>query len=162
MRAWWIAASNPVIVGAFEALAEHSAHVTSRHRPICVASGECCQFARHGHDLFVTGLEAALVTRRTGPMEPTRARRAWEQSVCAHLSGRSCAIHALRPLGCRTYFCDPRATHWHAELAESVHQQVRELHDAHALPYLFAEWTWLAEAFSSAHARGLLSEAVEP
>ncbi|MSR28151.1 MAG: hypothetical protein EXS03_01055 [Phycisphaerales bacterium] len=160
---WWRAAGEAPVRDAFEALAEHAATVAQFHRPICLSSGRCCRFKDHGHSLLVTGLEAAWVLRRVRRRvtvaETTSARR---NGVCVHLVEGQCSIHATRPLGCRAYYCDSSGGPWQADLAESLHNAVRRLHDDLSIEYLCAEWTYLVEALSQADGRGLLPHGLTP
>ncbi|MFN0131223.1 MAG: hypothetical protein ACKVW3_01620 [Phycisphaerales bacterium] len=62
---------------------------------------------------------------------------------CPFQSGTRCGIHAIRPLPCRVYFCDPAAQDWQHDLTERLLRRLRTLHDDHAIPYLYAEWRQL-------------------
>ena len=157
MGSWGRAAAEPAISEALLALHEHAANVAALHRPVCLSSGRCCHFADHGHVLLVTGLEAAWVYQRLAVPTPTEdTSRPSAKGVCAHLKGGQCAIHSIRPLGCRAYFCDAGQGPWQATLAESLHSAVRRLHDEYSVEYLCAEWTWLAAVLEGANERGLL------
>ena len=71
---------------------------------------------------------------------------------CPLLEEGMCSVHQIRPFGCRSYFCDPRAN-WQEASYERWHQQVRRLHDALELPYVYGEWrTMLRELISNAPA----------
>ena len=71
VAAWRAAVARPDVVGELEALHAAVAEAVARERPICLASGQCCHFERHGHRLYVTGLEAVWcvtnLARRDGP-----------------------------------------------------------------------------------------------
>ncbi|MSR44166.1 MAG: YkgJ family cysteine cluster protein [Phycisphaerales bacterium] len=160
---WWNASRIAAIDGAFLALHDHAATVTTLHRPVCLASGKCCHFQEHGHLLAVTGLEAMWVWRKertTGSRDAVR--RAMHGGRCVYLSGTLCSIHENRPSGCRSYFCDRGDGAWQSILSESIHRAIRAIHDEHEVPYLCAEWTWLLNALADADARGVLSSASPP
>ena len=156
MQAWWRAAHLHDVADAFDALAAHASDVVECHRPVCLASGACCHFGEHGHVLLVTGLEAVLIWRRGARVDQRAARHSITAERCPHLDGKHCSIHALRPVGCRAYFCDPSAHEWQRALGESMHAAVRRIHDDHSIPYLLAEWTWLLDAVATSDAQGLL------
>jgi hypothetical protein len=56
-------------------------------------------------------------------------------------------VHAIRPLGCRIYFCDRSAQDWQHELSERLIADIRGLHDRHGVEYRYAEWRGLLAAF---------------
>lgn len=163
MRIWWTLAAKPSIDGALRALHEHAATVVEFQRPVCLASGCCCQFKNHDHLLAVTGLEAAWTWRNARRVISVKsAEDAEQQGQCAFLDGKLCSIHGERPTGCRTYFCDRGDGVWQTTLSESLHQSIRALHIEHKIPYLCAEWTWLVKALSLADERGVFSNAPLP
>lgn len=56
---WMEAARDGTICGELRRVYERVAERTRERRPLCIASGRCCNFEKHGHRLYVTGLEAA-------------------------------------------------------------------------------------------------------
>jgi Fe-S-cluster containining protein len=80
----------------------------------CRRCGECCRFGEGVPTLYATAVEAALVLWWVGE-EPGGVGRA-----CPFLEAGSCRVHAVRPIGCRTYFCrdDHRPEH------EARHERV--------------------------------------
>lgn len=146
---WRQISASSMIQSAFEALEIHIADVVSLHRPLCLASGRCCNFREHGHYLMVTGLEAAVTLGRIAQAaQLENAQAAREAGLCPFLASGSCSIHTVRPTGCRSYHCDRQRAAWQDQLSEGVHMAIRNLHDEHAIPYLCAEWTWMVEAFA--------------
>ena len=153
VAAWRAAVARPDVVGELEALHAAVAEAVARERPICLASGQCCHFERHGHRLYVTGLEAVWcvtnLARRDGPEASLPAvEAARRRGDCPFLlEGRLCGAHRERPLGCRIYFCDRMATDWQRALYEAIHRRLVDLHERHAIPYRYGEWrTMLALA----------------
>lgn len=159
MRAWWSASALPAVEGALGALHEYAAHVADAQRPVCLSSGKCCNFQSHGHMLVVTGLEALWVWRQAArPLRSSAANAAQAAGVCGYLDGSLCSIHAVRPTGCRSYFCDRGDGQWQSTLSERLHNSITQLHDEHDIPYLYAEWTWLLAHVTRAHEQGVFSE----
>ena len=74
----------------------------------CRACGECCDLVRHGFRLYLSTLELALIRDRCriDRLPPQQDGRCGFQAA----DGR-CTIHRVRPLGCRTFFCDTEAGH---------------------------------------------------
>ncbi|MBN2489977.1 MAG: hypothetical protein JXQ29_03895 [Planctomycetes bacterium] len=101
--------------------------------PVCTRSGRCCDFARSGLTLFATALETDLVLAAHAPPAPERA------GACPFQRHGLCTMRALRPLGCRVYFCDPRylATAM-SGIAESAQRALRQIHEEHGVPYRYA------------------------
>ncbi|MEM6749427.1 MAG: hypothetical protein AAF612_03050 [Planctomycetota bacterium] len=131
-------------------------------RAVCRNSGRCCRFDDYGHRLYVSGLEAAWFVRRAAEMGDGAAGGArpgrvplpqWGQAIeadpggCPFQRDRMCTAHAVRPFGCRVFFCDAEGEAWMERLYEDAHELVRRLHERAGLPYRFGDW------------RGLLAEA---
>jgi Fe-S-cluster containining protein len=103
-------------------------------RPRCDVSGRCCQFEKFGHLLFVTTVElAAFDLRRPANDEP-------DGDGCRYQINGRCTAHAVRPFGCRIFFCDPTAEGWQEEQYELFHTRLKRLHNELDVPYLYVEW----------------------
>ncbi|MEO1584888.1 MAG: YkgJ family cysteine cluster protein [Planctomycetota bacterium] len=122
-------------------------------RPVCTASGRCCDFGRTGHDLFVTGLEVAWTLDRIPPERAVLSEDVHDARArgdCPFLVGESvrrCGVHPARPMGCRVYFCDPTREGFVQDLAERGAALVRDIHDRFDVPYIYAEWRALLGSF---------------
>jgi len=104
-------------------------------RPVCVVSGRCCRFDEYGHRLYVTTMElAAFVAQLDGPGEAGDGRG------CPFQVGRLCGVHAIRPFGCRVFFCDASAVDWQADVYEQFHARLKGLHEAMGVAYFYVEW----------------------
>ena len=78
----------------------------------CRACGECCRFKEGGIVLFASALELACLVSsrdRVGRPEPSRQSSPSASWRCPYQEGNRCTARRMRPLGCRTYFCDPAA-----------------------------------------------------
>jgi Fe-S-cluster containining protein len=128
------------------------------HRFECRQCGNCCRFEQFGHRLYVTAGELALmlhlapdrVSEPIGKIRPwgifdnpqsaiRNGSRAKPASLCPHQDQARCLARAGRALGCRLFFCAPSAHAWFCDAYESFHQQIKLLHAAHGLPYVYAE-----------------------
>jgi Fe-S-cluster containining protein len=111
----------------------------------CGASTECCRFGITGRQPYVTGIEALAVRsalarlgeavsekRRALPMLMAAER----ERVCPLLNReKRCSVYEVRPLGCRTYFCERAnkgAGPSRAQLQEITHE-LQELAARHQL-----------------------------
>jgi hypothetical protein len=83
----------------------------------CPASTECCRFGLTGREPYVTTIELLAIERalaRSGGGLPSARKRALplhgatseDERTCPLLdrAGR-CSVYAVRPFGCRTYYC---------------------------------------------------------
>jgi Fe-S-cluster containining protein len=121
-------------------------------RPRCDVSGRCCRFEEFGHRLFVTTMELAAFVA-DAPAVPD----SWNGSGCPFQSDRLCTVHAIRPFGCRVFFCDSTATDWQRQQYEHFHTRLRRLHEELGVPYFYVEWrTALRCANASPDAQRLL------
>ncbi len=163
---WHRAAADASIDNDLRRLYERLDGQVAARGPVCWVSGRCCQFDAYGHMLFVTGLEAAWVLRQTAQppnasAEPARqtqpspaavADQATEPApdvgACPFQLNRLCCVHAVRPMGCRVFFCQHGTEDWQHELYERFLAELRGLHDEHELPYCYMEWR---QALREAH-----------
>lgn len=113
-----------------------------RHKFVCQASGDCCDFDAFGHRLYVTTLEAEYFFRNS-----PRQRANQNPSHCpAWGSDRLCKARQGRMLGCRTFFCSPSKSADPNEVYERYYRRVKEIHDRHGIPFRYADITaWASE-----------------
>lgn len=172
-RVWLDAARREEVDRAIRSLyAELDAAVAGR-RPVCNASGRCCRFDEYGHRLYVTGLEIAWFLMGVGGSdlgvgeEHTGLK---DQGVrleqlapipkpqnqtphCAYQINGLCSTHAVRPLGCRVFFCERGTEAWQQDTTERFLDRLKSLHTGHSLPYAYMEWrAGLSEAAAHLHA----------
>lgn len=147
---WAEAAFHPAIDAGIREIYGEVARETAALAPTCNASGRCCRFGEWGHLLYVTGLEAAWCIRESA-RTPTAADvlAAAGRDDCPFLESGLCAVHLARPLGCRAYFCDPKAQGWQESLSERMLARLRALHDAHGVPYRYGEWRTMLAHFAA-------------
>ena len=133
--------------------------------PTCWVSGRCCNFDQYGHLLYVTALEIAWVIRRVGDGQRSGSKRPTSiecgqpdspanpsvglpvvgqtdevRGPCRYQVNGLCSIHAIRPMGCRVYFCQSGTQQWQQQLYEQYLTRLRKLHERHSVPYLYMEW----------------------
>lgn len=147
---WALAAFSPAVDAELRDIHADMAAATAALGPRCDASGRCCRFGEWGHLLYVTGLEAAWCLRaaaRTPSADEVRA--AAGRDDCPFLEAGRCGVHPFRPVGCRAYFCDPKAAGWQEELSERMLARLRALHEAHGIPYRYGEWRAMLAHFAA-------------
>lgn len=118
-----------------EFYSEVDAAVAARS-PICVNRGHCCKFDSFGHKLYVTDVELRYFAEgmRANWTKPS------EEAACPYQSNGRCQAREHRPLGCRIFFCDPDAQAWQGPEYERFLSRLKELGDAHSVPYRYREW----------------------
>ena len=109
-------------------------------RPLCVISGRCCRFEEYGHRLFVTTAELAAFSHDLRAAAPAATTAPWDGTGCPFQSNKMCGVHAIRPFGCRMFFCDATSTEWQNETYERFHARLKRLHEELAVPYFYVEW----------------------
>ncbi len=142
-HAWISAARDADTLAELEAVYADIAAQVSARGPACWASGRCCHFDAAGHRLYVTGLEAAATLIRLPPdlaLNKPALARARAAGGCPFQSANLCGVHAVKPVGCRVYFCDRSAEGWQSRLSEHALTQVRAIHDRRDIPYRYGEW----------------------
>ncbi len=128
------AAARPDVADAVAAVYAQVTAAVDARRPACAASGKCCHFDAYGHVLYVTTLELAAFVRAL------RATPTANPAGCPFQVGRLCGVHAIRPFGCRLYYCDPTAQQWQQDLYERLHADLRRLHASAGVDYFYVEW----------------------
>lgn len=152
-RGWIAAARRPDVRAGLEGVYTELAGRIAERDPACWGSGRCCAFEKHGHRLYVTGLEAAYtLVSGARKIQTADIDAALAAGGCPFQIAGSCSVHLIKPMGCRVYFCDKSAQLWQQELSEEMQRRIAALHDAHAIGYRYAEWRWLLGALVEAGA----------
>lgn len=130
-----IARKRPNISTRIEVIYREVQDQIDARKPRCDISGKCCRFDAYGHRLFVTTLEiAAFADALTDAVLPVTT------GGCPYQIDRLCTVHAIRPFGCRIYFCDPTAQDWQHAQYEAFHLRLRDLHVELDVPYFYIDW----------------------
>jgi Fe-S-cluster containining protein len=133
------AGARPKVLAAIRELYADVQAEIDRRRPVCVISGRCCRFEEFGHRLFVTTVELAAFVQDLGALRRDD-RAAWDGTGCPFQSGKLCVVHAIRPFGCRVFFCDATSTDWQNRTYEHFHARLKRLHEELGVPYFYVEW----------------------
>lgn len=160
---WLSAIARHEVRSDVEAVYQHATDAITTRGPACWASGRCCNFEAAGHRLYVTGLEAAYTLHmlQIAPQDRQRSAEGIALNVltptlesavskpgCVFQDRNLCTVHAIKPLGCRVYFCDRSAQDWQHQLSERLISELRELHDRHNVPYRYGEWRAMLGRFA--------------
>ena len=94
----------------------------AQYKPRCEMSGLCCRFEEADHVLYATALETDYATAKH-PSAPPPAL----EGRCPHHVDGICTAREGRPIGCRTYFCDPTTEQALLDVHERYLARLRKL-----------------------------------
>jgi len=137
---------------AAQALADVYARVDREIRSMgatCWLRGRCCDFETAEHVLFASSAEIAFV--RAAHAE----RFAPHGVLCPFWKDGLCAERERRPLGCRTYFCDPAYSDRVASIHERYHREICALADRFGIEYRYEPFVAALRGGSNADAAGV-------
>ncbi|MEO0651351.1 MAG: YkgJ family cysteine cluster protein, partial [Planctomycetota bacterium] len=109
--------------------------VVERSHSVCLARGLCCRFEEAGHELFATGLEADYAAARHPKAPEPEA-----EGRCPHHVAGKCSAREGRPLGCRTYFCDPQTEDAMTAVHEEFLGRIRAIERRHGIPRTYGRF----------------------
>ena len=152
--AWRAAAARTDIDTELRALYADVDAAIAQRGPTCWVSGKCCKFESFGHRLYVTALEVAWFLRQVDAVDAGAAsdadaatpggirlpQLAETAGACPYQVAGRCSTHAVRPLGCRIFFCQAGTEDWQQDLYESFLTRLRGLHERHGLDYRYLDW----------------------
>ncbi|MEM6459117.1 MAG: hypothetical protein AAF710_06970 [Planctomycetota bacterium] len=151
--AWHAAAAGPAVDDVLRGLYEELDAAVAARGPTCWVSGKCCKFDDYGHRLYVTGLEVAWFLRQvesrttldessplTGGSVLRLPQFAQHLGACPYQVDGRCSTHAVRPLGCRVFFCQRGTEAWQQELYEDFLARLCKLHEEHEIEYRYLDW----------------------
>lgn len=161
-RTWCNAAAAPAVDRAIRDIYQRVDDAVAARGPTCWVSGKCCNFDAYGHRMYVTGVEIAWVVAEATKGRHDGVTKGLDKVInprdvdlagpCVFQVDGLCSVHAIRPLGCRVFFCQQGTQQWQQDLYEQIQKELRALHDDHALPYQYMEWRMgLKECLEHAH-----------
>lgn len=100
----------------------------------CQACGNCCEFDRYGHKLYVTSPEVKYLAAKIAPEK----LRTMKGGSCPYNLNGICSIHEYRFAGCRIFFCkaDPEKQ---SQLSEWAVSRFKKICEDYELPYLYCD-----------------------
>ena len=107
----------------------------------CKACGDCCDFGKFDHRLFVTPPELIYLTVKLG----AENIKAMPSGQCPYKVEGKCSIHEHRFAGCRIFCCKGDAD-FQSELSESALTRLKAICTEFEIPYRYLD---LATALNS-------------
>jgi Fe-S-cluster containining protein len=102
-------------------------------KPRCEASGRCCRFTEYGHTLFLSQFEADILLETAPDYDGPITR-----DGCPFQINNLCTARHERPIGCRTYFCDPNFETGQQELTEWAVSELKRIAERHGAAWRYA------------------------
>ncbi len=100
----------------------------------CEACGECCDFEKFGHLLFVTAPEMIFLRENLGQEKIKKM----EIDVCPYNEYDKCTIYPLRFAGCRIFFCKGDKD-FQGRLSETTIKSFKSLCIEFNIPYKYKD-----------------------
>lgn len=101
----------------------------------CSNCKECCNFEISGLSLFVTNIEFEYFRMNTDKI------RIPEGNICPYLDKEDgCSVRNIRPLGCRTFFCNPSDEIELSEIYEEALAKIKAFVEKNHLEYSYNLW----------------------
>lgn len=92
----------------------------------CDSCGECCFFEKQEHILYATKLEIDFFTYMITKKKIASVDNIIER--CPFQRKATCLAHKMRPLGCRSYFCNPIDDIVLEDLSCKYHERLQKIH----------------------------------
>lgn len=64
------------------------------------------------------------------------------RDACPFQVDNKCSTHAIRPHGCRIFYCQAGSEVWQHDMYEQYLRRLREMHDELGLAYQYIEWRY--------------------
>ncbi|MGD0573046.1 MAG: YkgJ family cysteine cluster protein [Sedimentisphaerales bacterium] len=100
----------------------------------CAACGECCDFERYDHRLYVTTPEIIYFV---GKLDEGNIKQMTSGRCCYQVNGK-CSVHTHRFSGCRIFCCKGDAA-FQSELTEEAIKKFKALCAELQIPYRYVE-----------------------
>ena len=99
----------------------------------CKACGDCCDFEKFGHRLYVTSVELAYFT---GNMKQDLHKM--DTDVCPYRINGKCTVYPYRFAGCRIFACGRNAD-TESDLSEKSLEKLKQIGEKHQIPYKYTD-----------------------
>lgn len=100
----------------------------------CQACGNCCDFEKFDHLLYVTTPELVYLYQR---LEPEKVKT-MQTAICPYRKEGKCTIYPLRFAGCRIFFCKGDKD-FQGRLSESAIKSFKSLCAEFDIPYIYSD-----------------------
>ncbi len=109
----------------------------------CEACGDCCDFRKFDHRLFVTPPELIYLKEKLG----SENIKAMPSGRCPYNIDGRCSIHKHRFAGCRIFYCKGDAD-FQSRLSESVLNRFKSICTDFKIPYRYLDLATALNTFT--------------
>ena len=99
----------------------------------CKACGDCCDFEKFGHRLYVTSVEIAYFTEKM-----KHDLRKMDDNICPYRVNGKCTVYPYRFAGCRIFACG-RDEDSESDLSEESLKKLKEIGEEFQIPYKYTD-----------------------
>ena len=99
----------------------------------CKACGDCCDFEKFGHRLYITSVELVYFTEKM-----KHDLHKMDNNVCPYRSDGKCTVYPYRFAGCRIFACG-RNEDIESDLSEKSLQKLKQIGEQHIIPYQYTD-----------------------
>jgi Fe-S-cluster containining protein len=100
----------------------------------CKACGQCCDFEKFDHLLFVTTPELIFLRQKLNAKDLKKMSSA----VCPYNENGKCSVYPHRFAGCRIFFCKTNSI-CQSLLSETVLRQLKGICEEFNIPYYYCD-----------------------
>ena len=100
----------------------------------CDGCGDCCNFEKYDHRLFVTAPELAYLKNTLG----AQTIKKMQNGICPYQQNNKCTIHKHRFAGCRIFSCKSD-TDFQSPLTEEALAKLKSIGTKFDLPYRYMD-----------------------
>ena len=98
----------------------------------CTACGNCCDFERFGHRLFIASPELLYFKTNIKDLKPMHV------GVCPYMQDNKCTAREFRFAGCRIFFCKADEE-FQNKLSEQAIKDFKQICDKYQFPYRYID-----------------------
>ena len=106
----------------------------ARDKTPCDGCGDCCNFKKYDHRLYVTGVELTHLQNTLGP----KAVKKMNGGICPYNENNKCTIHKNRFAGCRIFSCQSDAD-FQSKLTEEALAKLKSIGHEFQSPYCYVD-----------------------
>jgi Fe-S-cluster containining protein len=99
----------------------------------CKACGDCCDFEKFDHRLYVTSVELAYFTEKM-----KHDLRKMDTTVCPYRVEGKCTVYPYRFAGCRIFACGRNAD-TESSLSEETLGKLKQIGEEYEIPYRYTD-----------------------
>lgn len=105
---------------------------------LCICCGECCDFNRSGHKLYLSLVEALYMVHAPRDVMTQDFLPILERGLCPYQIQNKCTNREGRSIGCRVFFCKADGNFMQEKSNEAL-DEVKALSQKYLLEWIYGE-----------------------